>query len=88
MPTKGDVTQTPSTSGAAGAAGAAGATGDMLTVLGILDGESAANINAALQTMTPDVSSGAMQGSRTLNSRFMNAVSNRLASFNLLADLD
>jgi outer membrane autotransporter protein len=40
---------------------------------------SAAPIIASLETMHPDVSSGAMQGARTLNGHFLTAISNRLA---------
>lgn len=56
------------------------ATGDMLNVLTILDNMSSAQeITDSLETMHPDVSSGAMQGARSLNAHFLTAISNRLA---------
>jgi|GEM_PF-566523 len=59
---------------------AQGATGDMLNVLVSLDSmNSASQIASSIATMHPDVSSAAMQGTRTLNSHFLTAISNRLA---------
>ena len=59
---------------------ASGATGDMLNVLTTLDGMSSTQeIANSLATMTPDVSSGAMQGTRSVNSHFVTAISNRLS---------
>jgi autotransporter-associated beta strand protein len=53
---------------------------DMLSVLNTLDNMgSAQEIVQSMETMTPDVSSGAMQGSRSLNSHFLTAISNRLS---------
>jgi fibronectin-binding autotransporter adhesin len=56
----------------------AGATGDMLTVIDTLDALSDAQIGDALNTMYPDVSSGAAEGSRSLTSQGFTTVSNRL----------
>jgi outer membrane autotransporter protein len=56
------------------------ASGDMLDVLTILDNMgSAQEIEASLETMHPDVSSGTMQAARTINGQFLTAISNRLA---------
>ncbi len=60
------------------AVGAAGATGDMLNVLNTLDGESSKNVGNALDTMTPDVSSGTAEGSRALTSQGITMIANRL----------
>ena len=72
-----------SNTNAAGAAlesAGAGATGDMLNVLSALDALGSNQARAdSIQTMTPDVSSGALQGSRSLNSHFLTAISNRLS---------
>jgi outer membrane autotransporter protein len=66
--------------GTALAGARAPASGDMLDVLTILDNMgSAQEIEASLETMHPDVSSGAMQGARTINGQFLTAISNRLA---------
>jgi outer membrane autotransporter protein len=75
-----------STNGNTDAAGAAldqaaanGPTGDMLTVLNALDSMgSAAEVSNAIETMVPDVSSGAAEGSRSLTAQGFTTVSNRL----------
>jgi outer membrane autotransporter protein len=60
-------------------AGKDGATGDMATVLATLDGMgSAAEINTAISTMTPDVSSGAAEASRAATTNSFTMISNRL----------
>ena len=71
------------TDGNGAAAGAAldsitNPSGDMLTVMNTLDTLSDAQIGTALDTMTPDVSSGAAEGSRSLTSQGFTTVSNRL----------
>jgi autotransporter-associated beta strand protein len=58
--------------------GASGATGDMLTVLGILDSLSTPQLVQALNTTTPDVSSGAAEGSRVMTGNSFRMISNRL----------
>jgi outer membrane autotransporter protein len=56
-----------------------GATGDMLTVLNTLDSMgSAQQITNALETMTPDVSSGALTASRAMAENSFKMVGNRL----------
>jgi len=69
----------------AGAAGAtleeigAKATGDMLTVLNTLDMmTSAAQVSSSLESMHPDMSSGAAQGARAIASQFFSSVSSRI----------
>jgi len=59
--------------------GAGGATGDMLMVLNILDSMGSNQERAdAIETMTPDVSSGVIQGSRGSANQFLGSVRNRL----------
>ncbi|MEI7750702.1 MAG: autotransporter-associated beta strand repeat-containing protein, partial [Candidatus Omnitrophota bacterium] len=53
-------------------------TGDMLNVLNTLDGLSGPQVDSALNTMIPDVSSGAAEGSRALTGQGFTTVSNRL----------
>ena len=56
-----------------------GPTGDMLTVLNTLDQmDSATQVTNAIETMTPDVSSGAAESSRALTGQGFATVSNRL----------
>lgn len=53
---------------------------DMLNVLNTLDNmTSAQEITSSLETMMPDMSSGAMMVSRSMNSQFLTTISNRLA---------
>lgn len=60
-------------------AGQQGASGDMLNVLSALDNlPSSPELLNALATMTPDVSSGVLIGSQTLNGRLLSTISNRL----------
>jgi fibronectin-binding autotransporter adhesin len=54
------------------------ASGDMLTVLNTLDGESFGDVGNALETMTPDASSGQTEASRAITSQGFAMVSNRL----------
>ncbi|HNX68375.1 MAG TPA: autotransporter domain-containing protein [Candidatus Omnitrophota bacterium] len=73
----------PAGNGNAGAVGdvldnITGASGDMLGVLNTLDGESSGNVGSALETMTPDMSSGTMQASQQTANQFLGSVSNRL----------
>jgi outer membrane autotransporter protein len=58
--------------------GKKGATGDMKTVLDTLEGLPTGDIDGALSTMTPDVSSGAANASRELTGNFLSTVTNRL----------
>lgn len=61
------------------AVGTAGATGDILSILNTLDSMTLAQeISNALETMTPDMSSGAMQASQAAMGQFLGTVSNRL----------
>lgn len=57
---------------------AGGAEGDMLNVLNALDGMSADQRSDAMETMSPDTSSGNVQGSQALSNMFFGGVSNRL----------
>ncbi|MFA5390368.1 MAG: autotransporter-associated beta strand repeat-containing protein [Candidatus Omnitrophota bacterium] len=60
-------------------AGKNGATGDMLTVLNTLDGmTSSKELNNAIGTMIPDISSGTTEGSRALTGSSFSMISNRL----------
>jgi len=52
--------------------------GDMLTVLNMLDAMSPGEVANALDTMTPDVSSGAAEGSRALAFQGLMMIANRL----------
>ena len=55
-----------------------GATGDMSNVMDQLGGLSDSEYNAALDTMHPNVSSGAAEGSRSLTSQGFTTIGNRL----------
>ncbi|MBI4711654.1 MAG: autotransporter outer membrane beta-barrel domain-containing protein, partial [Candidatus Omnitrophica bacterium] len=56
----------------------AGATGDMATVLGELDLASSDQVGNAMDTMSPDVSSGAAEASRAITAQGFTMISNRL----------
>jgi len=58
-----------------------GPTGDMLDVLTTLNGLSDEQVDNAMESMHPDVSSGTMAGSRALTNQFLGSVSNRLGYF-------
>ena len=77
-----NVSSDPNTNAAGAAlerAGAEGATGDMLDVLNLLDAMGSNQERAnAIETMTPDVSSGVVQGSRVLTGNSFRMISNRL----------
>ena len=53
-------------------------TGDMANVLNTLDGLTDSQLASALDTMVPDVSGGAAEGSRALTSQGFTMISNRL----------
>ena len=61
-------------------AGADGPTGDMLTVLSAIDILSASEIEAAMDTMDPDVSAGAVAGSLTALNQNIGTVTSHLTS--------
>ncbi len=58
-----------------------GPTGDMLDVLTTLNGLSDEQVDNAMESMHPDVSSWTLAGSRALTNQFLGSVSNRLGYF-------
>ncbi|MCX5678072.1 MAG: autotransporter domain-containing protein, partial [Candidatus Omnitrophica bacterium] len=60
------------------AAGNAGATGDMATVLGTLDGLSASQVSAALNTVVPEVDAGVINTSTTVLNNFVGVAMDRV----------